>query len=241
LPAVAPEPVQLSPAELKAALCAELIEAMKRVLPMLQPALQKYAMEHSDQTPESFSDMEECFPPIAGRKMVGLHEFEFVRERGPRPGDALVLRASPGSRPGQGPEVRIYGFSDGRVLEVTSEDGHFDDWERQHLTAVPTATDTGDKIFLEAAGTAQQRAHITELAASVGISAEEARRFFDQFKQAEKTLGSRLEEMRKGLSGSKEEQQRQMRAAVEAELNGIALATLGDKGPALVQKLAEGK
>jgi hypothetical protein len=244
LSAKVPEPAQLSPAELKAALCAELIEAMKRILPALQPALQRYALDHSNQTPESFSDLEEYFPLVAGRKMVGLHEFQFVRENGPwapgpRPGDALLLRASPGSRQGDGPEVRIYGFSDGRVLEVSSEDGHFEDWEKQHLSAAPPGTE--EKVFLEAAGTVEERAHITQLAASVGISAEDARRFFDQFKQEEKTLGPRLDELRKSLTGSPEEQQRQMRAAVEVELNKLAIETLGDKGPALVQKMAEGK
>jgi len=244
LPAGTLDPTQLSPAELKAELRAELIEAMKRILPMLQPALQKYALDHSNQTPESFSDLEDYFPLADGRKMIGLQEFRFVRENGPwapgpRPGDTLLLRADPGLRQGDGPDVRIYGFSDGRVLEVTAEDGQFNDWEQQHLTAAPAGTE--EKVFLEATGTAQERAQVTELAASVGISAEDASRFFDQLKQQEKTLGPRLDELRKSLTGSPEEQQRQMRAAVEAELNKLAIETLGDKGPALVQKMAEGK
>jgi hypothetical protein len=239
LSANAPEPVSLSPAELKTALCAELVEAMKRVLPVLPSALQKYALDHSNQSPEGFSDLADYFPLVAGRRMAGLHEFEFVREQGPRPGDVLLLRASAGSRPGDGPEVRPYGFSDGRVLEVTSEEGHFDDWEKQHLTAVPSGTE--DKVFLEAAGTAEQRARVSDLAASVGISAADARRFFDQLKQQEKTLGPRVEEMRKSLTGTPEEQQRLLQAAIEAELNKLAVETLGDKGPVLVQKLGEGK
>jgi hypothetical protein len=47
--------------------------------------------------------------------------------------------------------------------------------------------------------------------------------------------------MEKGLTGSPEEKQSQMRAAVEEELTKLASETLGDKGPALVQKIAEGK
>jgi hypothetical protein len=243
-PAKTLDPAQLSPAELKAALCAELMEAMKRILPLLQPALQKYALDHSNQTPDGFSDLRDYFPLVAGQKMPGLDEFEFVRENGPwapgpRPGDALLLRGDPGSPPGSGPEVHIYGFSDGRVLEVSSEDGHFSDWEREHLTAAPAGTE--EKVFLEAADTVQERAHITELAASVGISAEDASRFFVQLKQQEATLGPRLDELRKSLTGSPEEQQQQVRAAVEAELTRLASQTLGDKGPALVQKMTEGK
>jgi predicted phage-related endonuclease len=135
--------------------------------------------------------------------------------------------------------VRIYGFSDGRVLEVSSEDGHFDDWERQHLTAAPTGTE--QKVFLEAADTVQERAHITELAASVGISAEDANRFFVQFKQLENALDQKYKDAQKSQTGSQEALWSQMRAAAEVELTKLASQTLGDKGPALVQKMVEGK
>jgi hypothetical protein len=230
---------QLSPAELKTALCAEMIEAMKRILPALQAALQKYALAHPNQRPGSLSDLADCFPWVDGRKMVGLQTFKFARDEGPGPGDALLLRGDPGSRPGSGPEVRIYGFSDGRVLEVSSEDGHFDDWEHWHLTAAPTGTE--EKIFLEAAGTAQERAQLTELAASVGISAEDANRFFVQFKQLENALDQKFEDAQKSQTGSPDAMWSQMRADAEAELTRLASQTLGDKGPALVQKMAEGK
>jgi hypothetical protein len=122
---------------------------------------------------------------------------------------------------------------------VTSEDGHFDDWEALHLNLAPAGLE--EKVFLEPSATIQQRAHVTALAASVGIPAEAATRFFTELKQQEKTLGPRLEELRKSLTGSPEEQQRQLQAAVQAELNKLASETLGDKGPALVQKLTEGK
>jgi len=230
---------QLSPAELQTALCAEMTEAMKRILPALQPALQKYALAHPDQPPDSFSELQDYFPLVAGRKMVGLQTFEFAREGGPRPGDALLLRGSPGSRPGDGSEVRIYGFSDGRVVEVSSEDGHFDDWEAQHLTSAPAGTE--EKVYLEAEGTARERARIAEVGASVGVSAEDAGRFFDRIKQQQKGLSQRLAEMEKSLTGSAEEKRRQMQAAVEEELNKLAIETLGDKGPALVQKLGAPK
>lgn len=173
---------QLSPGELQTEMSAEMTEAMKRVLAELQPALLKYALAHSNQPPDSFSDLQDYFPMVAGRRMVGLLEFEFARDGGPRPGDALVLRGDVGPRPGDG-DVRVYGFSDGRIVEVSSEDGHFDDWEAQHMNSEPATTE--EKFDLEAEGTVRERACITELGASVGISAEDAGRFFDQFNRQE--------------------------------------------------------
>jgi hypothetical protein len=135
--------------------------------------------------------------------------------------------------------VRVYGFSDGRVVEVSSEDGHFGDWEAQRMNSPPAGTE--EKIYLEAEGTVRERAHLTELAASVGISAEDASRFFDELKQHEKVLGQRFSEMEKSLTGSAEEKQTQMRTAVEEELTKLASETLGDQGPALVHKMVEDK
>jgi len=98
-----------------------------------------------------------------------------------------------------------------------------------------------NKVNLEAEATARERARLVEAGASVGISAEDATRFFDLLKQQEKTLGKKLEEMQRGLTGSPEEQQRELRAAVQEELNRLAVETLGDKGSALVQKMAKGE
>jgi hypothetical protein len=229
---------ELSPAEFRAALSAEMIEAMKRILAALGPALQKYALAHSNQpAPGRLSDLQDYFPTDAGRKMAGLQTFEFVRDDAPRPGDALVLRGDVGRRPGDGSDVRIYGFSDGGVVEVTSEDGHFDHWEAEHISSPPAGTE--EKLYLEAEGTAGERAVITELAGSVGISIEDASRFFDRVKQQEPVLNQRLAEMEKNVAGSAEEKQSQIRAAYEEELAKLAMETLGDKGPALMQKIRD--
>ncbi|MGO9200524.1 MAG: hypothetical protein ACLQM8_08290 [Limisphaerales bacterium] len=232
---------QLSPAELQTALSAEMMEAMKRILPALQPALRQYALAHPNHPPDSLSDLQDCFPMVGGEKMAGLQAFEFARvesaqDSAPRPGDALLLR---GDVPGDSGHTRIYGFSDGRVIEVSSEDGHFDHWEAQYMNSPPPGTE--EKVFLEAEGTARERAHVTELAASLEISAEDASRFFDRLKQQEEALGQRFSEMETSLTGSAEEKQCQMRAAVEEELTKLATETLGDKGPALAHKMAEGK
>jgi hypothetical protein len=80
-----------------------------------------------------------------------------------------------------------------------------------------------------------------EVGASLGISVDDAGRFFDRIKQQQSALGQKTEEMQKSLTGSPEEKQKQMRAAIQEELNKIAIETLGDKGPALVQKMVEPK
>ena len=237
--APASDPAGLSPAELEVVLAAEMTEALKRILPALRPALQAYSLAHSNQPPGNFSYLQDYFPLVGGRRMVGLQTFDFVRDEGPRPGDVLVLRGDAGRRPGDGSQVRVYGFADGPVVEVAAEDGRFDDWEAQHLTSAPAGTE--DKFFLEAEGTAQERARVTEVGASVGISAEDASRFFDRVKQQHKVLNQELAEMEKSLAGSPDEKERQKRAAVEQQLNKLAIETLGDRGPALVQKLREPK
>jgi len=211
-------------------------EALKVILPALQPALQKYALAHPNQPPDSFAEVQDYFPLVAGRKMAGLQTFEFARAEAPRPGDTLLLRGDAGPLPEDGAQVLVYGFSDGRVVQVSSEDGGFDAWEAQHLNT-PLAGTEG-KVSLESDATAQERARLAEVGASVGISAEDAGRFFDRIKQQHKALGQKFEEMQKSLTGSPEEQQRQMQTAIQEELKKLAIETLGEKGPALVEKLS---
>src|SRR5436309_2093964 len=76
-------------------------------------------------------------------------------------------RRSADGRPGEGSTVRVYGFSDGRVVEVSSEDGRFDDWEKQHMNSAPAGTE--EKIYLESEENARERARMVEDGASLGI------------------------------------------------------------------------
>jgi len=238
--------------EIVSALSAEMMTAMKNILPALQPALQRYALTHTNQAIGGFTELQDYFPLIDGRKMDGLHTFRFVREESLREGedlklpisDDLVLRGDAGrrsadGRPGEGSEVRIYGFSDGRVVEVTSEDGNFSDWEAQHMNSPPPGME--ERIYLEDAGTARERARAVAVGATLGISAEDASRLFNTIKEQEKTLVPRFEEMRKNFTGSPEEQMSQLQTAVMDELARIAAETIGDKGPDLVRKIVEVK
>ena len=90
-------------------------------------------------------------------------------------------------------------------------------------------------------GAMRERARLAQVGASLGISAEATDRFFDRVKQQQDVFVQKFEEMQKSLTGSAEEKQRQIQAAVQEEINKLAIETLGDKGPALVQKMVERK
>jgi hypothetical protein len=212
------DPSQLSPAELETVLCAEMLAAMQQILPVLQPALQRYALVHSNQPPDSFSKLRDYFPLAEGRKMVGLETFEFVRGKGPRPGDALVLRGNTERQQGNANEVRVYGFSDGRVVEVSSADGLLDAWEAQHLTSALAGTE--EQVYLQADPALRERARLVEMGAGLGVSAEDASRLFDRVSQQHEVLGP---------------------SAVEEAMRKLAIETPGDKGPAMEQKQGEHK
>jgi hypothetical protein len=92
---------------------------------------------------------------------------------------------------------------------------------------------------LEDEGAMRERARLAQVGASLGISAEATDRFFDRVQQQQAGLVQKFEEMQKSLTGSAEEKQRQIQAAVQEEINKLAIETLGDKGPALVQKMVE--
>jgi hypothetical protein len=121
---------RMSEAELDAALAAETIEVGKGIARELPGALQRFAQAHTNAMPAEFSELRGYFPTAGGR-LPGLLLFEFARDTGPQPGDALILRES-GSREGpDGKWRRVYAFSDGRVVEALSEDGEFDEWEKE--------------------------------------------------------------------------------------------------------------
>jgi hypothetical protein len=90
-------------------------------------------------------------------------------------------------------------------------------------------------------GTMRERARLAQVGASLGITAEAAGRFFDRVQEQQDALVQKFEEMQKSLAGTPEEKRRQMQAAMQEELSKLAIETLGDKGPALVQKMAERK
>jgi hypothetical protein len=121
---------RMSEAELDAALAAETLEAGKSIARELPGALQRFAQAHTNAMPAGFSELRGYFPTAGGR-LPGLLLFEFVRDTGPEPGDALILCESGARKGPDGKWRRVYAFSDGRVVEALSEDGEFDEWEKE--------------------------------------------------------------------------------------------------------------
>ena len=134
---------QMSRAELERELSTEMLTAMRIICRELPGAVQRFANEHTNQGPTDFSELRKYFPAPEGHGIVGLHSVVFVRDAGYVPGDALVLRAEPTRKLADGKQARVYGFSDGRAVEVTVDNGNFDDWEKQQMTLPATAGQAG--------------------------------------------------------------------------------------------------
>lgn len=88
---------------------------------------------------------------------------------------------------------------------------------------------------------ARMQQELTDTAVAAGVSAENAGRFYDRLKESESVMRKKFEELEKSLSGTPEEKQEQMKTAVKAELNRMAVETMGDKGPDVVDKLFDKK
>jgi hypothetical protein len=131
-------PMQMSPAERDEKLSAETIEAMKNISRELRPAMQRFANDHTNQAPTDFSELRNYFPISGGNRMTGLYTFGFVRDNGPMPGDALILSENGTHRKPDGKWARVYAFSDGRVVEQTSDENNFDAWEKEHMILPPS-------------------------------------------------------------------------------------------------------
>ena len=133
---------QMSPTERDEELSLEIVESMKNISRELRPAMQRFANDHNNKAPTSFSELRDYFPTSGGNRMTGLYTFGFIRDNGPVPGDALVLSENGTHRKPDGKPARVYAFSDGRVIEVTApskdSDNFFDNWEKEHMTSPPS-------------------------------------------------------------------------------------------------------
>ena len=122
-------------------------EAMKKICRELPGALQRYANDHTNQAPNDFSDIRKYFPASEGL-MAGLHSFEFVSETEVAdsgeavcltPRDGVVLTANGESHKPGGKSARLYGFLDGRVIEVVLDNSNdYIAWEKQNLNLSPS-------------------------------------------------------------------------------------------------------
>jgi hypothetical protein len=83
----------------------------------------------------------------------------------------------------------------------------------------------------------RMQSQLLDTAKEFGVSAESARRFFTRFEETRKAMEKKFDDMEKSLTGTPEEKQKQMEAAVKAELNKMAIETMGDKGLKVVEKI----
>ena len=81
------------------------------------------------------------------------------------------------------------------------------------------------------------RQEMTTMATEVGVSIESATQFFNRIEEMKPALEKKFKEMEKNLAGTPEEKRKQMEAAIKAELNSMAIETMGDKGPAVIEKM----
>lgn len=84
----------------------------------------------------------------------------------------------------------------------------------------------------------QERARMAAVAETVGINGDDANRFMDRLKELEPAMQKKFDELEKSLDGN-ENKSKLMQDAVQAELERVAVETLGEKGRDLVKKMAE--
>ena len=83
----------------------------------------------------------------------------------------------------------------------------------------------------------RRRQEMIDKAVEAGVSADVAGRFIDRLKASQADLNQKFNEMEKSLSGTQEEKRKQMEAAIKAELDAMAIETMGERGPSVVEKI----
>ncbi len=82
----------------------------------------------------------------------------------------------------------------------------------------------------------QERARMATLAESVGVTAEAANQFMDRIKERQSEFEAKFKDLENSLTGTPEEKQQRMEAAVRAELEKQAVEIMGEKGRDFVRK-----
>lgn len=127
-----------SDAELARELASQTFDAMTGVLKELPAACERYAREHQGHSPIDFARIRKYFPAASEASMPGLFTFTFVRDDGPKPGDALVLKEQ-SWRSLDGKVVKVYGFTNGLAREVSFPEDEaqrqFATWEADHMNS----------------------------------------------------------------------------------------------------------
>jgi hypothetical protein len=85
----------------------------------------------------------------------------------------------------------------------------------------------------------EARQEAEELALAAGVTPDLASRFIDRIKELEPVLNKKFEAIEKGLTGTAEEKQAQLQAAIEAEMQALAVEIMGDKGRDFIRQIKE--
>ena len=115
--------------------------AVKEGTHTIQMGVQSYAVDHSDQFPETF---EQAAGVQGSESLLGFdtNHFEMVY-RGtiqgiPEPGKTIIFREKQARRSPKGDWVQVYGFADGHVEAHTEPDeAGFAAWEKDRIVAIP--------------------------------------------------------------------------------------------------------
>ena len=101
-------------------LSADTIICMENILKELPSACARFAADNAGKAPSDFYDLKK-YLTRDGHRLTGVYTFEFVRDGGPKQGDTLILReATPRSK--ETNMLRVYGFADGRAVEMSFPD-----------------------------------------------------------------------------------------------------------------------
>lgn len=153
---------------------------------------------------------------------------------------ALEMEMSESSDPN--PNHSSIALTDDVKREVEQRKSEFDQRLKELLGEARLAEQQAEEHAREAAAKKESEAQdeqrvqqkLAAMAAEVGVRAEDFSRFFKLVKEQ---LTPRFEEMEKKLTGTPEEKQKQMEAAIKAELEKIAVETMGEKGRAVAEKM----
>jgi hypothetical protein len=134
-------PTPKSESQLAEELSADTVACMATILKELPSACDRFAADHDGKAASNFFDLRD-YLTRDGHRLTGVYTFEFVRGDGPKPGDTLILReTSPRQKDGK-INVRVYGFADGKAIEMSFADEVLDGrnqirWEREQLGLPP--------------------------------------------------------------------------------------------------------
>lgn len=119
-------------------------------------------------------------------------------------------------------------------LKQALGDQRFDEQRREQDSLVEAETQRAS-----AEAEQRERAEFIARAESLGVSAEDAGLFMNRLEELQPALEAKFTELEQALTGTPEEKQQMMMAAVRAELEQIAVETVGEQGIELIGQMLE--